>query len=159
MQLVYILPEFCDHAFYHGWHLYERERADGTRNSDGEWGCGLSLYRVRQLCIQIGHVDMPELDRKPGAAWNGDAITLQARFVDEFTRRFPFGLRAWKDRWEYMPAPLGLDTHPDRQIIYKESRLYFAWRNGKQYTMLATDIDDAQNRLEAAVLLKTKEVA
>jgi hypothetical protein len=144
-DLVYILPEFCHHDFFNGWHLYERERADGSRNSDGEWGWlqgPLSCGRVRELCVLMGYADMPEVHYRYGSG-------EYRKFVDEFARRFPLGLRVRKNRWHgYEPVPLGLDTHPDRQLVLKRSRLYFAHRDGHSYAMLATGVDDAERALE-----------
>jgi len=37
----FILPEFCEgsyEGFFRGWHLYLRQRTDGSRNDDGDWG-------------------------------------------------------------------------------------------------------------------------
>lgn len=140
-HLFYIIPEYCSHAIYHGWHLYERDRPDGSRNDDGDWGWfqgSLSLMRVRALCASIGHDDMPLVTYKTGSG-------KYQSFVDEFAARFPLGLRVRRKQFdEYESVPLGLDIHPDRQLIHKEERLYFAHSRIGLVVVLATDVDDAE---------------
>lgn len=64
---MFILAEYCCSHFYHGWHLYERNRNDGSRNDDpwDWWGWlrgELQQRHVRDLCVEIGY-DAPAVTR------------------------------------------------------------------------------------------------
>ena len=80
----YILPEYCSADLFMGWHLYERDRRDGSRNDDGDWGwiraSSFGMNNVKRLCDELGHTDMPPVDR------------YNDGFIDEFARRFPDGI-------------------------------------------------------------------
>jgi hypothetical protein len=80
-ETFYLYPEFCSHDFFHGWHLYERDRNDGSRNDDGDWGwirsSSMRASDVQKFCREFLHLDMP---------------TDYEKFVDEFARRFPRGI-------------------------------------------------------------------
>lgn len=83
-DIFYLYPEYCSGPFYMGWHIYERDRNDGSINDSGDWGwirsSSLWMDGVKRLCDELGHSDMPAVVRYEG------------RFIDEFARRFPNGI-------------------------------------------------------------------
>lgn len=136
-SLSYIIPEFCHADFFHGWHIYERERIDGSRNSDGDWGWfqgALSIMPVRNLCVELGYVDMPAVTYDTGSG-------RYREFVDEFAVRFPLGIRVRKHAMGYEAVPLGLDINPDR--ISQAPRLYFSFHGGITKATVATSLKEA----------------
>jgi hypothetical protein len=97
----FILPEFCKgsyEGFFRGWHLYLRQRLDGGRNDDVDWGwirypehCTF----LQQLLTDIG---APQFHRGSGLA-------------DWFAVAFPDGIEVRPDRVPYpsrvtLAAPL-----------------------------------------------------
>ncbi|WP_455387604.1 hypothetical protein [Petrachloros mirabilis] len=47
----YLIAEYCCSQFYHGWHLYQRDRNDGSRNDDpwDWWGWLRGDFRHQEI--------------------------------------------------------------------------------------------------------------
>ena len=97
MKRVYILPEYCDADLFTGWHLYERDRRDGSPNDDGSWGWlrrGISLRELARL--------LPDLPQPIGISDTFKDIEWHNRFVAAFVDRFPAGVIVEKDGYDFV---------------------------------------------------------
>jgi hypothetical protein len=91
---VWIIPSFNPEMIYHGWHLYERPNndPDDKRWKTWDWIRGaLRLEHVRNLLVREG-LDLPSVSGGIGAGISEGNLT-----IDAFVRRFPNGVRVWKD--------------------------------------------------------------
>ena len=82
-----IIAEFCSHDLYHGWHLYRRDRADGSRNDDGSWGLLSGHWRIAPVharCRDAGHDPPDPPSKKP---WDNCQ-----RFAEWFAATYPDGM-------------------------------------------------------------------
>lgn len=97
MQAV-LIAEYCGGQFYMGWHLYYRQRADGSRNDDGEWGwirrSSLLTHRIGELLSKIDP-QCPKIQYVNNAA---DESRQWSVLVDWFAGRFPDGVPISIDR-------------------------------------------------------------
>lgn len=65
LAIKWLLAEECKADFYTGWWLYLRDRNDGTRNDDGDWGWQRDewgLQEVEKLLRSVGE-DCPKAER------------------------------------------------------------------------------------------------
>ncbi len=86
---VTIIAEYCDSGIaYTGWHLYVREKTDGNRNTNGDWGWvrdDSRLVRIAELC----DLEPPEVP-----TW---CRTSKSGFISAFREKYPDGFSAYRD--------------------------------------------------------------
>ena len=99
MKRIWIRPEYCGADFYTGWHLYARDRNDGSANDDGEWlRRGLGLHAGWKGLRDIGI----NLTRPMHPHSTPAEITAATKFIKEFVARYPGGLEVERvGNWEY----------------------------------------------------------
>jgi hypothetical protein len=65
---IIIIAERCSDPFvFMGWHLYAREKTDGSRNTNGGWGWlprgECDSVAIPRICAELGYGGIPESDR------------------------------------------------------------------------------------------------
>ena len=86
----WIIAEYCDADLFTGWHLYERDRYDGSPNEDGDWGW-LRRGNLR-LRFEIAQL-FPLLPQPVNVRDTFDEIEWHNRFVEAFAANYPEGVR------------------------------------------------------------------
>jgi len=86
---MWLLAEECKAQFYMGWWLYVRDRNDGSKNDDGEWGWQRDEHRlqaIEQFLRRLGEAPPP-------------AERYSQALAEWFGRTYPGGLRVHIDKW------------------------------------------------------------
>jgi len=115
MKRVYLLAEYCPGPFYMGWHLYLRDRNDGSPN-DERWdgwgwlrmgGAYTELASLHAFLAALGHEGpFPERHR-------------EERFAEWFAGKFPGGLHlaSSEDGWELVEIVPAIPTQARKGVI------------------------------------------
>ncbi len=87
-----LIAEYNPATFYMGWHLYLRDRTDGSRNDDGEWGW---IRRSSLLCVPLADFVRsinPAAPEVKHVLNTQDEISQWNRFTEWFAVEFPHGI-------------------------------------------------------------------
>jgi hypothetical protein len=89
-RVAYLYPEECPGPFYMGWWLYLRDRADGSRNDDGDWGWlryDGDLRLVREFLLSVGRADPPPVTYTASSAHQAQ------KWGEWFAANYPGGIK------------------------------------------------------------------
>jgi hypothetical protein len=120
MGAVFLYPEYCDADLFTGWHLYLRDRNDGSPNDDGGWGwVRRSDMASRSLAALFP--ELPQLTTYEGVEAE---IAWHNRFITAFVAKYPKGVLVDRNGYDFAIAasaslernrPVGQQTESGEQ--------------------------------------------
>lgn len=112
----FLLPEYCEGGFgigiYKGWHLYLRQRRDGTPNDDHDWG----WIQYTETCFWL-HRLLKTIDAPPMLSRHSYEI------AEWFAKVFPQGLEVRPDvvPWPHDVAIVGEIPNFQRSFHFSQT--------------------------------------